>query len=92
MGARGGKKPFVYASDAEDVTDRAVEHMLDGVPLFPERPDKPPCPAPAFPSQEGVFDPQLWKQWLAGKHPTLGRGWKQLLLEENQEDPEAPLK
>jgi hypothetical protein len=59
---RAGKKPFAYASDRADTTDRAVADVLENRPgpLITEQKKLPP--APLFPS-DGVFSKDNWGKW-----------------------------
>ena len=59
-GGRGGKKPFRYATEKPDSTDRAVEEVLEGRPEAPDIPPKPVPPVPIHPS-DGVFVEKDWE-------------------------------
>ena len=64
-GGRGGKKPFRYATEKPDSTDRAVDEVLDGRPEAPYIPPKPVPPVPIHLS-DGVFIEKDWEGWKQG--------------------------
>ena len=48
------------------MTGTAVDQLLEGRPSLPHIAEKPSPPAAIFPQQEGIFNPEMWKEWITG--------------------------